>query len=721
MQQNFDYLDQPELLNRYVSVENSAATARFFLDGINCSKCVQKIESQSLKFPGLFSVSANLAQKMVTVIYQPDKIRPSQVADIFQSLGYKVTPLKKGKSAQELLQDDRKHQLMRLGVAGFFAGQIMMLSFAIYFGLAGDLKRIFEWAQFVLYLPVVTYVAWPFYLGFWKGLKQKSLSIDGPMAIASFLGFTISTYHLFRGQGSVYFDSTSGFLFLILVTRYFHLVIRSEYLNHLRPTALMEDLKVQRKNKLGHYQWTSGDQLHKGDLIKLNLGDICPADTKLVSNEANFNFSLLNGESQIKRCEKSQLVPAGAKIESETAELEVQSVGLETGLGQILDKLSSVIDRKSSQINLTDKISQKLLAAVLITGGIFMLLSLLMGNSDYYERGFALIILACPCAMAFGAPLAYAMALKKARERGFVFKNDSTFSRLKNVKTLFFDKTGTLTMPHLNIQFISPTLSENETKAIILSLERQSRHPIAEGLRRAWPDIKTTELVVENFREIPHKGVEGKIQGLTYFFGNRQTESRHAFGLWQDLQLLAEIKISFEVVPELKKTFQDLKNHGFIVGLISGDSQEPCEKVSHELGIPLENTFYQTTAFQKAEILKNHPQAMMVGDGLNDSLAMGESHVSLAVQGSVDSALKTSDIFMIHGDLKKLPELFQISSYAQIQVRNNIYAALIYNSLGAVLALGGWASPFVAALLMPVSSLFILFSTLWSEKRWKFS
>ncbi|MFN9067807.1 MAG: hypothetical protein ACK5V3_11305, partial [Bdellovibrionales bacterium] len=164
-----------------------------------------------------------------------------------------------------------------------------------------------------------------------------------------------------------------------------------------------------------------------------------------------------------------------------------------------------------------------------------------------------------------------------------------------------------------------------------------------------------------------------------------------------------------------------LQAKGFSLGLISGDAKEPCERVSRELGLPLSHTFYQTTAFQKAEILKNHHHSMMVGDGLNDSLAMGESHVSLAVQGSVDSALKTSDIFMIHGDLKKLPELFQISKYAQIQVRNNIYAALIYNSFGAVLALSGYASPFVAALLMPVSSVFILLTTLRSEKKWKFS
>ncbi|MFN9067104.1 MAG: hypothetical protein ACK5V3_07740, partial [Bdellovibrionales bacterium] len=289
---------------------------------------------------------------------------------------------------------------------------------------------------------------------------------------------------------------------------------------------------------------------------------ICPADAFLVSNEANFNFSLLNGESQIKRCEISQVIPAGAKIESERAELQVQNVGLETGLGQILEKLGQTVSKKSSEINLSDRLSQKLLALVLLMGGLFMLLSFWTGNSEYYERGFALIILACPCAMAFGTPLAYAMALKKARERGFIFKNESTFSRLKEITTVFFDKTGTLTQPQLNIRIVSSVLSEDKMKTLILSLERQSRHPIAEGLRRAWPDLKTVDVVVEKFSEIPHQGVEGQIEGRNYFFGKKIKEGQSSFGLWQVALLLAEVNINFEALPELKKTFQDLQAKG---------------------------------------------------------------------------------------------------------------------------------------------------------------
>lgn len=722
MDQNFDYLDLPSFHDKYVQSSESRARSLFFVEGIKCTKCVQKIETQSFKYPGIDSIVVDIAKQTVQVLFNPAEIRISEVARVFQDLGYVVTPIGLGSAADEKWEEQKKQQLLRLGVAGFLAGQIMMLSFSIYFGLAGSLKNYFEIAQWFLYLPIVSYVAWPFYKGFWVGLKQKNLSIDGPMAVASFLGFVISSWHLWKGEGSLYFDSTAGFLFLILGTRFFHFQTRNRYMQFLKPTAWLEDLRVEKwESSKQSWQWIPAEYLRPQDTIRLTKSGICPADAALSSSSADFNFSLLNGESQIKKCTMGQIIPAGAQLKSENCELKVEKTGLETTLGQILARLSENQRKKIADTNLSDRVSQILLGVVLVIGGIYMAWGLTQGSTDYFERGFALVILACPCAIAFGTPLAFSVAMKKAYSKGYIFKSDDVFEKLLKIKKVYFDKTGTLTTPNLNARIESSTLDFDKLKSLVLSLESKSQHPIAEGLRSLWFQSDIDILPVQDYSVIPHSGVSGKIQGREYFFGLNLSSEPRVFGLWSQGQLLAQINLDFEEAEGLEPIFSWLKSQKIGVGIISGDSKVKTQKIAQKLGIPESETFYETTALQKAEILKRHPNSMMVGDGLNDSLAMSESSVSLAVKGGVDTALKTSDIFMVEGDLRKLPELFSLARMADHILKNNLRAALLYNSIGAGLALSGVASPFLAALLMPASSLFILMSTLWSEKKWKFS
>ena len=211
---------------------------KFFIDGVKCSKCVAKIENLKSHNSQLETLEVDLAHQTATIELKEKSSSFATVAEELDTLGYKVIPLKPQEDAAEIWKRISTGQLTRLALAGYCAGNIMMFAFAIYFGLQGQMKTVFEWLQLLLYLPVVTYVAWPFYVGLWRGIKQRSLSIDGPMAIASFLGFAVSTWNLIRGEGSIYYDSTSGFLFLILATRYFQTRSRFEYLKYLQPQTL---------------------------------------------------------------------------------------------------------------------------------------------------------------------------------------------------------------------------------------------------------------------------------------------------------------------------------------------------------------------------------------------------------------------------------------------------------------------------------------------------
>lgn len=720
MARRFDFLNEKSFNDLYSHQDKGGSSARFYVQGLSCVKCVGKIENLAIKNPGLYRIDVSLADHTASVSFDPQKMSLSQIAQKITDLGFEVTPLKFVEK-NDLRNQEVRRDLIRLGVAGFLAAQIMMLSFAIYFGLAGELKRLFEWSQWFLYLPIVTYVAAPFYHGFLVGIRQKQVSIDIPMAVASSLGFLISTVHLFKGEGTLYLDSTAGFLFLILATRMVQKSTRFRYLKFLRPTTLMEEIRVQRKNQEGGWNWVPAAELQIQDRILLQKNDICPVDGRLENESAYFDFSLLNGESNIKTCTSGLTIFAGAKLHSSEAELLVLKMGEETGLGQILAQLSEGKSELADSAQLTDRLSQWVFALVLLLGSAFMLSGLSRDSSDLFERGFALIILACPCALAFGTPLAMAVAMERAQRIGFIFKGYRAFEKLLQVKEIYFDKTGTLTKSQAQVDIAYSRIPHDELKELILSLEQESHHPIADSLRAAWGASQSANDSWDERREIPHLGIEGRRGQETYFFGRTRRENEWRFLLMKNSELLAELHLQFPIQSHLLPMVKNLQLNGFQVGMISGDIQTETERVGKLLGLPENRTFSSMTAQQKMQILDKHPHAMMIGDGVNDSLAMSHAHVSLAVHGSVDTAMKSADIFMINGHLSRLPQLFEVAKWARIQLKRNLVSALLYNFIGACLALSGLASPYLAALLMPASSLFILFSTLWGGRSWKFS
>jgi Cu2+-exporting ATPase/Cu+-exporting ATPase len=693
---------------------------RFYVDGISCSRCVQKLESLPQAKSQIRSVQVQLGSKIAQVEIDPSSSFEA-AAQLIRDLGFQLTPLRARSKSDELEKTSTRNELIRLAVAAFCAGNIMTFAFGVYFGLEGDLKQVFDWLSFLLYLPVVTYVAWPFYRGAFQSLKQRQLSIDLPMVVASFSGFLFSTVNLVRGEGSLYFDSIAGFLFLILAARFLQKSIQKKAFSD----SFRHWLPLQEKvMKLGESKgWVPVESLKVGDRISLQTSEICPGDARLESESCDFDLSFLTGESIPRSYSRGMSVPSGARVLSSEAVLSIERLGEDTTFGRILSEVRSGFLKQSHFMGLADRASHILILSVFSLAAVFVFLYGFIDLPQALERGLALIVLACPCAMAFGTPLALTMGLRSATTKGLIAKNADVFEKMDKVRTIFLDKTGTLTKSKLEISGTRPEALDPKVRAYVLALESISTHPIAFALRNylssTEPKSETGSLQkmhIADHHEVPGVGVFGRIDGVSYSVRRGLESFSRSVALYREDSCVCHFLISEDLEDNSFEVLQKWKEMGLEVYVLSGDQQKIVDRVAARLGLDKSKAFGNLSPEQKAAKVAETPFSMMVGDGINDVLAFQKAFVSVAVSGSVRTAMQSASVYCLTGSLSQVDLLFQISRTSLKNVKRNLWISVVYNSLGAVAALLGFVNPFVAAVLMPISSLVILGSTLWGGR-----
>lgn len=724
---DFAFLDQGEFLCLYESCSSERTRSmRFLVRGMSCSKCVQKIESLSGRMQGLQDIRASLESGLVDVVVERPYGSFAGVARAIQNLGFQISPLPTAGEDESIQKKLHREEITRIGVAAFCGSNIMMFAFATYAGASAEFEKLFAWLSFALYLPFVTYVAMPFYRGAYKAMKQKSLSIDLPMAVASLAGFIFSTVNLIRGEGSIYFDSLSGFLLLILVSRFFQKklqrsALQIDLLSSLETLSRARLLITGPQDQISgdrQWKWTPTALLNKANLIYLVAGDLIPVDGRVKSDLAVIDSSFLTGESHPRILNQGMKIPAGAMLKNPEAIVEVESTGFDTDFGRLLKTLRENSMRKSQAQNLSDKWSQVLLIVVFAVAIAFLIGYWFVSPQVALERSLALIILACPCAMAFGTPLAMAFSLKSAANKGFVLKSADVFEKALLIENVFLDKTGTLTHRKMMVRATSPELVPNDWKKIVLGLEANSYHPIAEGLRDYLNKDAVgvpTELV--GVREIPGRGVQGFYKDALYELRSSESMTgEKSVGLFCDGDLLAHFYFEDPLMPGARALVQDLRSHSIDVYLVSGDQKAFVDGVAEDLQIPADKTFSEKTPSEKAFLVQQYPHVMMIGDGVNDTAAFQRAELGVAVKGSVEMALQSADIYFLSDHLESIPQIFNISRRAHSLIRHNLMISVAYNLLAGTGALMGFVNPFVAAVLMPISSGFILLHTWWRTR-----
>lgn len=706
----FKYLDDEAFLKEYTySDHQGARTMEFYLEGIHCLACLWLIEKLPEFLPGVFTSKLDLEKSVATVVLKEDG-KFSAVAREFNQLGYRPHPLKRNQDTANLRIREERLFLTRIGIAGAAAGNIMIYAVSLYGGASGEFARLFNTLTVLFAIPVLTFSAFPFYQNAWNAVKNKTLSIDIPISLSLLMGAVMGVYNLVMGINDNYFDSLTTLVFLLLMSRYFLQKIQERGLSASDLHFFYQSESVLKSNGEGF------DEVHprfirSGDVLKIRAGEFVPADGVVLSGSSNLNNSLLTGESFPVRVSSGDKVFSGTQNLTHDLLMKAESVSDESRLGQLLKNVENGWAHRSKIVNLTNVVSKYFtLIVCLLSAFLFVYLYQEHDFKHALEGAITLLIVTCPCALALAVPLTFTRALSKASEQGIIIKSDEVIEKLAKVQHVFIDKTGTLTYGKLKVtNFKEEKSSILPVKDIIYNLESRTRHPVARALLDSIKGEKVSVLEVTDFKEILGTGVTGIIHN--HFYEIRKS------GIFEDGELVATFDVMDTIRPDSSAVLKQIMNLGARISILSGDKKEVVQKIAKEVSLDEASALYQLGPEEKSALIRKTSHSMMVGDGANDAIALSSADVGVAVMGAMDISLRAADVYLTTPGLVPVEKLIVLSKETMKVIRRNLILSLLYNSVSVVCAFAGIINPLIAAIIMPVSSLTILFSTLAGTKQ----
>jgi len=691
---------------------------KFYVDGLHCFACVWLLEKLAMVSDDVLDLRVNYFDRSLELSVLPNQdFRPA--IELILSLGYNLHPVSSDSELQRHKQKSQKKLLYQVGVAGVVAGNIMLCAVSVYAGATGFWKQLLDGMSAVFFLAILFYSSTPIFKNAYNSLKNKQYTLDIAAAFSVILGSALSYYHLFSGTGEIYFDSLAIFVFLLLGAKY--LVMRSQgrasHLDQLNlkltPSVCM---KVDRET--GERQQVKVSDVKEGELVALEPGMLSPFDGVVWRGQSFVDSSVVTGESEALAVAEKSKIHAGSRNVEAPLIIQCTSTEATSSLSLLLNNISRGWKAKGKILGLTEKISFVIFALVLVTG---LSVSIFWGMQGAYDEGarrlLAILVIACPCALGIGAPLSLSYALKHLLERSLVVKDADVIAEAAKIERVFFDKTGTLTKGQLElVEWTGERTPKIEE--ILYTLELQSLHPIAQAVTTYLESRSGVRaLPFEDFEEEKGVGVTATIEGQRWSFVKLQWPlSSHPLQTATACQLRCEDKsvatIYFrdEIQPEARHMIDLLKKSRIPTGILSGDRQAVVHYWAKELGIDPAMTYADLKPQEKADMLSALQHVAMVGDGINDALALSQADLGIAVKGSLGASLRSSRVVMLDAELSRIPYLLDFSKRVIRLIRRNVIFSLAYNGVGILLAAFGVINPLVAAVLMPISSLWIIFT-----------
>lgn len=708
----FKYLDDADFEKEFSYLDSTGhRTMEFYLEGIHCLACLWLIEKLPEFVPDVMISKLDLERSVATIVLKPEG-KFSAAAKEFNQLGYRPHPLKRNQDVMDFKAKEERMALIRIGVAGAAAGNIMIYAVSLYGGASGEFAELFNALTVILSIPVMFFSAWPFYKNAWNAFKNKTVSIDIPISIALIAGGLFGFTTLFTDANENYLDSLCTLVFLLLMSRYFLQKIQEKGLSAQDLHYFYQSdsvLKASSEDSTEFFE-IHPKYIKSGDILKIRAGEFIPADGEILTGQSYMNNSLLTGESEPVKVRAGEKVFSGTQNIDQDLVIKAEKVHDESRLGRILKNVENGWAHRSHIVDLTNRISKHFTIAVFVIAGTLFLYHYMQGNVRHaIEQAITLLVVTCPCALALATPLTFTRALSKASEQGIIIKSDEVIEKLAKIKNIFVDKTGTITFGKLKItQF--KTLKETHLPLIdvIYNLEKRSRHPVALSLvdfvRPQGPKL----LTVEDLKETIGQGVSGTIDGHFYMI-NRS-------GVFEDNNLVATYQVEDSVRNDSRPALDKIVAKGRNVQILSGDRAEVVESIAREINLPKDFAHSELTPEEKSQKIKNASHSMMVGDGANDAIALGDADVGVAVLGAMDISLRAADVYLTTPGLVPVEKLITLSEETMKVIYRNLGLSLAYNCFSVAMCFAGYITPLTAAIIMPISSLTVLISTLIGTK-----
>jgi Cu+-exporting ATPase len=663
------------------------------------------------------SSQVDFTKREASIAYDHNKITFENLAFLLDSIGY---PPNFGNRKEEDKKSQRK-ALYKLGIAGFAFGSIMLWSFPEYLGIEdahAEFRNFTSILSFFISIPVLLYSASDYFISAFKAIKNKSLNIDVPITIGIIALYLQSTASILMENGPGYMDSFAGFIFFLLIGKWFQ-GMTYKSLSFERDYSSYFPVAITRITE-------TGDEIIEIESLKIDDGicvrneEVIPCDSILLSESALIDYSFVTGESDPVSKLKGDFIFAGGKLLGQQIKLKVVKESNRSHLTQLWNDVKSSKETSSS-FKYQDKLSIYFLIGLFIVAAIA---SIGWAFYDVYlipKVLVAILIVACPCALALSAPFTYGNLIRFFGREGLYLKNSQVIERLNTVTDIVFDKTGTLTQSDTKeVIFEGNTLNQELIDAVY-SLTNSSTHPLSRKISLYLKKNKSKHKTIENFNEIKGKGIEGIIGELHIHLGKASYAYSQETNTSESAVFLSVNKIPIgkfcihshlrEGIAEMVHALQKYKLH-----LLSGDHEKDNEKM-HALFDNGAHILFEQSPRQKYEYIQSlqdqGKKVLMIGDGLNDSGALGKADVGIAVSEDVFRFTPSSDAIIEANSLWKLNNLLNLSKKSTSVLRLCLGFSLFYNIIGLSFAISGNLTPLIAAILMPISSItVVIMSTL---------
>lgn len=734
IQGKYDYLDNEKIVDKLLEFkEDDLQIVTLYIPHIHCSSCIWILENLNKLQEGIITSQVNFPQKKVRITLTPQQTNLKKVVLLLSKIGYEpYISLENYKRTKPTVD---RSLIYKAGVAFFCYGNIMLLSFPEYFGNFGmedvwldSYKPFFRWLIFALAIPSFFYSGSVYHKAAYQSIKMRTFDINVPMSLGLVVMFIRSTIDIVFDLGPGFFDSLSSLIFLMLVGKLFQQKTY-DFLSFERDFKSYFPIAVTRINPDKSESSVSVYDIEKGDKLLIRNQELIPVDGILLSDTARIDYSFVTGEAAPIRKNSGDKLFAGGKQLGNMVEIQVLHSVSQSYLTQLWD---NEVFRKSNQQSYTTlitKVSRYFTPILLLIAFAGLSYWIFVDANIAFNVFTAVLIIACPCALALTTPFTLGNIIRILGNRKFYLKNTTVIEQMSKIDTIVFDKTGTITSGTKaeNITFEGELLNERE-QSLIKNVVHASNHPLSRKLYDFLPVSENQE--VSDFEEIPGKGIRGIIDGKMIKVG-----SAAFVGATEHNSLQTNVHISidnhykgrfvFATVyrPGLKKLFEDLSKD-YKLKILSGDNEGEREVLEGLLPKDTELVFNQKPD-EKLRFIENLQNkghnVMMIGDGLNDAGALAQSNVGISLSEDVNIFSPACDGILDASKFDKIYPFIRLSKKAITIIKTSFTLSLIYNVIGISVALMGLLSPLVAAILMPISTVTIVgfvtvASNLWARK-----
>ena len=710
---------------------------RYNIKGMHCSNCSIAIENSINKLEGIKKVDVNPISSQMIVEYDEDKLNSKDIEKNVESIGYEAY-LKINKTVEKATKGENKEKKI-LALSIILTLLLLYISMGAMMGL--DIPNMIPFhinvsLQFIITI-IVMILNFDYYNLGYISFKTKTLNMNTLIMVSTLASLILSIFNILilKNFHDIYFESIVTILTLVRLGKYLesrikrYTSISMDAMINLIPSKVIVDIEGNELEK-------PIESIKINDVLIVKSGENIAADGTVVEGLGYINESIITGESKLVKKEKGDKVISGSILQKGYIKYNVDKIGEDTLLNKIINLVDEAVNSKPSISKFVDKVSAIFVPVVLSISFLTLVIYLLLGYNINMAimRSVAVLVISCPCALGIATPISIMIGSYKSSSFGILFKNSEILEMMENIDVVLFDKTGTLTKGYPEVvEYLS---NDDVSESIIYSIEKKSEHPLALAFVKYFEEKGVKRYRVEEFEQLEGKGIRAIIKNQEYLLGNEilmkdnnvdlniyrekinqySNEGSTVILLSKNKKLISLAAISDDLRDESMSLISRLKNKGIKTVMLTGDNKKVATYLGNKLGI--DDIYSDLLPEDKFRLLKEYQKnhkVVMVGDGVNDAVALAGADVSISITGSTDVAIETSDVVLMNSNIEHIVTAINLSSAVIKNIKLSLFWAFIYNIIGIPMAIGlfGFSlNPMFAAFAMSMSSICVLINAL---------